>query len=59
MTTEEQETEEFDDDDPFGLNKPRPQTSRGRTTLGALAQENAVIRGKGESGELDEEGTDQ
>jgi len=63
MTTEEQEPEqqeeleELDDNDPFGLNKP-PSGGR-RTSLGGLAKQNAVVRRKGEYGELDEDRVDE
>lgn len=56
MTTEE-EVEEFDEDDPFGLKKP--QTGGRRTSLGNLARQNAVVRRKGEYGELEEDREDE
>lgn len=47
MTTEEEQLEdEYDENDPFGLNKPRPAGRR--ISLGALARENAVVRRRSE-----------
>lgn len=57
MTTEEEVEEEFDENDPFGLNKP-PKPGR-RTSLGNLAKQNAVVRRDGEYGELDEDRQDE
>jgi hypothetical protein len=73
MGTEDEELEEEYDDpnDPFGLN--RPQSGRRRTSLGKLAQQNAVVRRKGSTedgresidpfvvgfGKLDDERTDE
>ena len=48
MSTEEEEIEdEFDENDPFGLNKPRKPGKR--TSLGQLAKQNAVVRRKGQT----------
>ena len=40
----EEEPEEFDENDPFGLNKP--QSGGRRTSLGSLARQNAIVRRK-------------
>lgn len=57
MTEEEIVDDEYDPNDPFGLKKP--QSGGRRTSLGALAKENAVVRRKGEYGELDEDRVDE
>lgn len=46
MSSEEENVDEYDENDPFGLNKPRPAGRR--TSLGALARENAIVRRKSE-----------
>jgi hypothetical protein len=48
MGTEDEpieEEEEFDENDPFGLNKPQTRPGR-RMSLGQMARENAVVRRK-------------
>ena len=46
MSSEEENVDEHDENDPFGLNKPRPAGRR--ISLGALARENAIVRRKSE-----------
>ncbi len=41
----EEEEDEFDENDPFGLKKPNKPGGR-RMTLGQMARENAVVRRK-------------
>ena len=54
---EEEIEEEYDEKEPFGLNKPAAPARRG--SLGGLAKKNAVVRRKGEYGELDEDRVDE
>lgn len=61
MTTEIEDDDgfedaEFDPDDPFGLKNPGVGR---RTSLGKLARENAVVRRRGEYGDLDEDRVDE
>jgi hypothetical protein len=42
----EEEEDEFDPNDPFGINKPQKPRAGRKMTLGQMARENAVVRRK-------------